>query len=191
MKKIVMTLVVALATVCVLAQAQERGGRRGGGERRAHMRPMGGGHMMAGSGTWVLRLVADKAALGKLGVTDEAQCAKILDAVKPLKEQGEQLEQKLRDALRERMQLQRAFLKDKGADAQALIAKVKEAAGLRAEQEVLSVKVLAVLRDNLTPEQLANVRPFSPMMRPGGSGGERRGPRGDGERPRRRPAADK
>ena len=190
MKKIVLTLVVALATVCVLAQEKERGGRRGPGERRAHMRQ--GGHgpmMMPGNGAWAMRLVADKAALEKLGVTDEAQCAKILEAVKPLKEQSDQMEQKMRGAMHERMQLQRAFLKDKGADAQALIAKIKETANLRAEHEVLSVKVLAVLRDNLTPEQMANVRPFGP--RPGGFGGERRGPRGDGERPRRRPAADK
>jgi len=207
MKKIGMIIVAVLATACVLAQEKPRhgrGGRHQRGERPAMgerpERPMPG-PMMYAVGAWVPRMLANKASLEKIGVTDEALRTKLLAEFKPLKEQGDVLEQKIREISQEQVQLMRALFQDKGSDPKAVQDKIDEVAKLRAEQGGLSVKAIVVLRDNLSPEQLAKAREFilehgreRGRMRRGGMrpGGERRTPPPDGSAPRDKPfAADK
>ena len=210
MKKVAMAVVAALAAACVLAQdaPATRGPRRQhgerNGERRAHFDRMPPPMMMHGSGAMVLRMLSSKAALERIGVTDEAQSQKIIDAIKPLREECDKLEDKIRELSREQLQSLRELLKDKAADPKAAMDKVGELEKLRAEQGRLSVKAVLVLRDNLTPEQAEKAGEMisgrGRGMRPGGMGpgGERRRPRpNDGERRRtpppaaEKPAADK
>jgi len=204
MKKIGMIIVAVLATACVLAQEKPRRGRGGGhqrGERPAMgERPMPG-PMMHAAGAWVPRMLANKASLEKIGVTDEALRTKLLAEFKPLKEQGDVLEQRIRDISREQAHMMRGLLQDKGSDPKGVMEKIDEVAKLRAEQGRLSVRAIILLRDNLSPEQLAKAREFilehgrerGRMRRGGmGPGGERRGPPPDGSAPRDKPfAADK
>ena len=204
MKKIGMIIVAVLATACVLAQEKPRRGRGGGhprGERPAMgERPMRG-PMMHAAGAWVPRMLASKASLEKIGVTDEALRNKLLAELKPLKEQGDTLEQRIRDISREQVQLMRALFQEKGSDPKAVQDKIDEVAKLRAEQGGLSVRAIILLRDNLSPEQLAKAREFilergrerGRMRRGGmGPGGERPTPPPDGSAPRDKPfAADK
>ena len=204
MKRIGMIIVAVLATACVLAQEKPRRGRGGGhprGERPAMgERPMPG-PMMHAAGAWVPRMLASKASLEKIGVTDEALRNKLLAELKPLKEQGDTLEQRIRDISREQVQLMRALFQEKGSDPKAVQDKIDEVAKLRAEQGGLSVRAIILLRDNLSPEQLAKAREFilergrerGRMRRGGmGPGGERPTPPPDGSAPRDKPfAADK
>ena len=204
MKKIGMVLVAVLATACVLAQdkprrggGKHRGERPAAGERQMH----GPGPMMHAAGAWVPRMLANKASLEKIGVTDEALGAKLIAELKPLREQGDVLEKKIREVSREQFKMMQGLLKDKGADPKAVMDKIDEVAKLRAEQGCLSVRALVVLRDNLSPEQLAKARELvlergreRGKMRHGGMGpgGERPVPPPDGSAPRDKPfAADK
>ena len=195
MKKLGIVIVAALATVCVLAQDKPR---RGGGKHRGE-RPAAGerqmhGPMMHAAGAWVPRMLADKASLEKIGVTDGAICTKLLAELKPLKEQGDVLEKKIREISREQAQLMRGLLKDKSSDPKAAMDTIDEVAKRRAEQGRLSVKALVVLRDNLTPEQLKKAHEFI-HERGRERGRMRRGmgePPPDGSAPRNKPfAADK
>ena len=204
MKKIGMIIVAVLATACVLAQEKPRRGRGGGrphGERPAMgERPLAG-PMMHAAGAWVPRMLASKASLEKIGVTDEALRTKLLAEFKPLKEQGDVLEQRVREISREQAQLMRGLLKDKASDPKAVMDKIDEVAKLRAEQGRLSVRAMLVLRDNLSPEQLEKAREFilergrerGRMRRDGmGPAGERPVPPPDGSAPRDKPfSADK
>ena len=187
MKKLMIIVVAALATVCAVAQEKPQRGPHG---------PGGGPHPAMMAGMWVPRMLSNKENLEKIGVTDEAKCAKIVESLTSLKEEGEKLEQKIRDISREQAQLMRGLLKDKAADPQAVMEKIDEVAKLRAEQGRLSVKSILVLRDNLTPEQLEKASALihergreRGAMRRGGRDGEspERGARGDrprGDRPR-------
>ena len=203
MKKIGMVIVAVLATACVLAQERPRrgGGKQRRGERPAMAeRPMGG-PMMHAAGAWVPRMLASKASLEKIGVTDGEQCKKLLAEFKPLKEHGDDLEQRIREISREQAHMMRGLLQDKGSDPKPVMDKIDEVAKLRAEQGRLSVKAMLVLRDNLSPEQLAKAREFilergreRGRMRHGGMGpgGERPVPPPDGSAPRAKPfSADK
>ena len=120
MKKLGIVIVALLATACVLAQERPR---RGGGKHRGE-RPAAGerqmhGPMMHAAGAWVPRMLADKSSLEKIGVTDEALCTRLLAEIKPLKEQGDVLEKKIREISREQAQLMRGLLKDKASDPKA------------------------------------------------------------------------
>ena len=198
MKKLGIVIVAALATVCVLAQDKPR---RGGGKHRGE-RPAAGerqmhGPMMHAAGAWVPRMLADKASLEKIGVTDEALSTKILAELKPLKEQGDVLEKKIREISREQAQLMRGLLNDKASDPKPAMDKIDEVAKLRAEQGRLSVRAIVVLRDNLSPEQLEKAREFilergreRGRMRQGmGPGRARPVPPPDGSAPRNKPFA--
>ena len=201
MKRIGMIIVAVLATACVLAQEKPRRGRGGGhprGERPAMGERPVQGPMTHAAGAWVPRMLASKASLEKIGVTDEALRNKLLAELKPLKEQGDTLEQRIRDISREQVQLMRALFQEKGSDPKAVQDKIDEVAKLRAEQGGLSVRAIILLRDNLSPEQLAKAREFilehgrerGRMRRGGmGPGGERRGPPPDGSAPRDKPFA--
>ena len=208
MKKAVMAVVAALAAACVIAQAAPRGLRRtrgeGNGERRAHFDRMPPPMMMQGSGAFLLRMLSSKPGLERIGVTDEAQNQKIVDAIKPLREESDKLEGRIRELMRGQSQALRELLKDKAADPKAAMDKVGELEKLRAEQGRLSVKAVLVLRDNLTPEQAEKAGEMisgrGRGMRPGGMGpgGERRRLRPNGGEQRRtppppaeKPAADK
>jgi hypothetical protein len=146
-------------------------------------------------------MLSSNMVLDRIGVTNEAQRTKLLAEIKPLKEQGDLLEQKIRDISREQAQLMRVLFQEKGSDPKAVLEKLDEVAKLRAEQGGLSVKAIIVLRDNLSPEQLTKAREFilergreRGQMRRGGMrpGGERRTPPPDGSAPRDKPfAADK
>ena len=196
MKKVVMAVVAALAVACAMADEPQRGPRRHheerNGERRANFdRPMPPPMMMHGSGAMMLRMLSSKQALERIGVTDEAQCTKISDAMKPLMEESGKLEGQIRELTRAQSQALGALLKDKASDPKVAMDKVGELEKLRAEQGRLAVKAVLVLRENLTPEQLEKAGAmFSGrgMRRPGmGLGGERRRPRPSAEKP----AADK
>ncbi len=199
MKKLGIVIVAVLATVCVLAQDKpRRAGKHQRGERAAMgERPMRGpGPMMHQvPGAWVPRMLSNKANLEKIGVTDEAQGKKIVAELKPLKEQGEVLEKKIRELSREQFQQIRSLLRDKGADPKAVMDKIDEVAKLRAEQGRLSVRAIVVLRDNLTPEQLEKAgslimergRERGRMRHGMGPGGERPVPPPDGSAPRNKP----
>jgi len=202
MKKIGMIIVAVLATACVLAQEKPRHGRVGRhqrGERPAMgERPMPGPMMHGPTGAWVPRMLTSNMVLDRIGVTNEAQRTKLLAEIKPLKEQGDVLEQKIRDISREQAQLMRVLFQEKGSDPKAVLDKLDEVAKLRAEQGGLSVKAIIVLRDNLSPEQLTKAREFilergreRGQMRRGGMrpGGERRTPPPDGSAPRDKPFA--
>jgi hypothetical protein len=85
-------------------------------------------------------MLADKASLEKIGVTDEALSTKILAELKPLKEQGDVLEKKIREISREQAQLMRGLLNDKASDPKPAMDKIDEVAKLRAEQEAQAEK---------------------------------------------------
>ena len=197
MKKLGIVIVAALATVCVLAQDKPRRGGKHRGERPAAGERQMHGPMMHAAGAWVPRMLADKASLEKIGVTDGAICTKLLAELKPLKEQGDVLEKKIREISREQAQLMRGLLKDKSSDPKAAMDKIDEVAKLRAEQGRLSVRALVVLRDNLSSEQLEKAREFilergreRGRMRQGmGPGRERPVPPPDGSAPRNKPFA--
>ena len=201
MKKLGIVLVAVLATACVLAQDKPRRGGKHRGERPAAGVRQMHGPMMHAAGAWVPRMLSNKASLEKIGVTDEALSTKLLAELKPLREQGDLLEQKIREVSREQAKLMQGLLKDKGSDPKPVMEKIDEVAKLRAEQGRLSVRALVVLRDNLSPEQLAKAREFvlehgrerGKMRRRGmGLGGERPFPPPDGSAPRDKPfAADK
>ena len=126
-----------------------------------------------------------------------------MEALKPVKEESDALESKIRELTRAQAQSLRELLKDKAADPKAAKEKVGEIEKLRAEQGSLVIKAILVLRENLTAEQADKASElFSGrgMMRPGGmgAGGERHRSRrngGEGRRgssaPADKPAADK
>ena len=187
MKKVAMAVVAALAAACVIAQDAPRGPRRQhgerNGERRTHFDRMPPPMMMHGSGAFVMRMLSSKPVLERIGVTDEAQSQKIIDAIKPLREESDKLEGKIRELSREQSQSLRGLLKDKAADPKAAMDKVGELEKLRAEQGRLAVKAVLVLRDNLTPEQAEKagemisgrgMGPGGGLRRPRPHGGERR-----------------
>ena len=197
MKRLVMAVAVVLAAVCVMADEPQRGPRRHfgerNGERRAHFDRMPPPMMMHGSGAMMLRMLSSKPALERIGVTDEAEGKKIVEALRPIREESDTLESKIRELTRAQAQSLRELLKDKAADPKAAMDKVGEFEKLRAEQGRLAVKAVLVLRENLTPEQLEKAGELLSgrgMRRPGG---ERRRPRPNGgEAPRTPPpAADK
>ena len=197
MKKLVMAVVAALAVACAMADEPQRGPRRPRGERNGERRaqfdrmppPM---MMMHGSGAMMLRMLSSKPALERIGVTEEAQSQKIIDAIKPLRAEGDKLEMRIREIMREQAQAQRELLKDKAADPKVAMEEVGELEKLRAEQGRLAIKAILVLRDNLTPEQAEKAGELIAgrgMRRPGGMGpgGEHRRPRPGADKP----AADK
>ena len=193
MKKLVMTVVAVLTAVCVMADEPQRGPRRHrderNGERRAHFdRPMPPPMMMHGSAGMILRMLSSKMGLERIGVTDEAQVGKITEAVKPLREESDRLEAKLRECSRAQSQAMRELIKDKSADPKAAMDKVDELEKLRAEQGRLAIKAILALRDNLTPEQAEKAGELFAgrgMRRPGGMGfgGEHRRPRPGADKP--------
>jgi len=201
MKKLTMIIAAVLATACVVAQERPNRGPNGrggaGGDRpRAGERPHPG--MGPNAGMWVPRMFSSKAALERIGVTDEAQRTKIQEGLRQQMEQGDEIERQIREISRQQAEAMQALLKDKEADPKAVMEKIGEVAKLRAKQARLSVKAILVLRDNLTPEQLEKVGAMlhergraRGAFRRGGDdhGGERpeRGARGDrsrGDRPR-------
>ena len=200
MKKLAVIIVAAVATACVVAQDRpNRGpnGRGAGGDRpHAGERPHPG--MGPNAGMWVPRMFSSKAALERIGVTDETQRTKIQEGLRQQMEQGEEIERQIREISRQQAEAMQALLKDKAADPKAVMEKIGEVAKLRAKQARLSVKAILVLRDNLTPEQLEKVSSMlnergraRGAFRRGGDdrGGEHseRGARGDrprGDRPR-------
>ena len=203
MKKLAVIIVAAVATACVVAQDRpNRGpnGRGGAGGDRPHAgeRPHPGMGMGPNAGMWVPRMFSSKAALERIGVTDEAQRTKIQEGLRQQMEQGEEIERQIREISRQQAEAMQALLKDKSADPKAVMEKIGEVAKLRAKQARLSVKAILVLRDNLTPEQLEKVGTMlhergraRGALRRGGDdhGGEHpeRGARGDrprGDRPR-------
>ena len=202
MKKLAVIIVAAVATACVVAQDRpNRGpnGRGGTGGDRPHAgeRPHPGMGMGPNAGMWVPRMFSSKAALERIGVTDEAQRTKIQEGLRQQMEQGEEIERQIREISRQQAEAMQALLKDKAADPKAVMEKIGEVAKLRAKQARLSVKAILVLRDNLTPEQLEKVRAMLQergrargAFRRGGDnhGGERpeRGARGDRPRGERR-----
>ena len=201
MKKLAVIIVAAVAAACVVAQDKpNRGpnGRGGPGGDRPHAgeRPHPG--MGPNAGMWVPKMFSSKAALERIGVTDEAQRTKIQEGLRQQMEQGDEIEQQIREISRQQAEAMQALLKDKEADPKSVMEKIGEVAKLRAKQARLSVKAILVLRDNLTPEQLEKVGSMlhergraRGAFRRGGDdhGGERpeRGARGDrprGDRPR-------
>ena len=201
MKKLVVIVVAAVAAACVVAQDKpNRGpnGRGGPGGDRPHAgeRPHSG--MGPNAGMWVPRMFSSKAALERIGVTDEAQRTKIQEGLRQQMEQGDEIERQIREISRQQAEAMQELLKDKAADPKPLMEKIGEVAKLRAKQARLSVKAILVLRDNLTPEQLEKVGTMlhergraRGALRRGGDdhGGEHpeRGARGDrprGDRPR-------
>ena len=202
MKKLAVIIVAAVATACVVAQDRpNRGpnGRGGAGGDRPHAgeRPHPGMGMGPNAGMWVPRMFSSKAALERIGVTDEAQRTKIQEGLRQQMEQGEEIERQIREISRQQAEAMQELLKDKAADPKPVMEKVGEVAKLRAKQARLSVKAILVLRDNLTPEQLEKVRAMLQergrargAFRRGGDnhGGERpeRGARGDRPRGERR-----
>ena len=208
MKKIVMAVVAALTVACAMADEPQRGPRRHrgerNGERRAQFdRPMPPPMMMHGSAGMILRMLLSKMGLERIGVTDEAQGKKILEALKPIKEENDKLEAKLHENARAQSQTMRELIKDKAADPKAAMAKVEELEKLRAEQGRLTIKAILALRENLTAEQADKASElFSGrgMMRSGGmgAGSERHRSRWNGGEGRRgssasddKPATDK
>ena len=199
MKKLAIVVAATLAAVCVMAEEAPRGPRRlnrdGVAERRAHFDRMPPPMMMHGSGSLILRMMSSKMALNRIGVTDEAQAQKIIDALKPLREESNKLDAKIVELSRAQAQALRDLLKDKAADPQAATEKIEELEKLRAEQGRLSVKAILVLRDNLTPEQAEKAGELISGRGRGGKGpggwgpgGEHRRPRPNGAEPRRAPA---
>ena len=204
MKKLAVIIVAALATACVVAQDRPNRGPHGRGGDGGRPHPA----MGPNAGMWVPRMFSSKAALEKIGVTDEALRMRILEGLRRHKEQGDEIEQKIREISREQAESMRNLLQDKEADPKAVMDKIDEVAKLRAKQGRLSVKSILVLRDNLTPEQLEKARELlrergreRGSMRRGGRDhdgespergargerprGERRGPSRDGQRGKR------
>ena len=196
MKKLAVIIVAAVATACVVAQDRpNRGpnGRGGAGGDRPHAgeRPHPG--MGPNAGMWVPRMFSSKAALERIGVTDEAQRTKIQEGLRQQMEQGEEIERQIRDISRQQAEAMQALLKDKAADPKAVMEKIGEVAKLRAKQARLSVKAILMLRDNLTPEQLEKVSSMlhergraRGAFRRGGDDHPERGARGDRPRGERR-----
>ena len=123
MKKLGIVLVAVLATACVLAQEKPRRGGKHRGERPAAGERQMHGPMMHAAGAWVPRMLSNKASLEKIGVTDEALSTKLLAELKPLREQGDLLEQKIREVSREQAKLMQGLLKDKGSDPKPVMEK--------------------------------------------------------------------
>lgn len=186
MKKV---LIIAAAMAAACAFAQEKPTPPNGG-----MHPRG--PMMQHAGPWMVRMLSNKGALEKMGVTDDALKDKIIAALNPIKDEGEALEKKIREISREQAEMTRGLFDDKTRDPKPVMDKITEVAKLRAEQGRLAVKAFLVLRDNLPQEQLEKAKSviFSHgaergrMRRGGGEGrGPRRGMRGgDGEQGERR-----
>ena len=196
MKKVVVAVMAALAVACAMADEPQRGPRRHrgerNGERRMQLDRSTPPSMMHDSGVMMMRLLSSKMFLERIGVTDEAQISKITDAVKPLREECDKLEAKIRENSRAQSQAMRELVKDKAADPKAAMDKVDELEKLRAEKGRLAVKAILALRENLTPEQAEKAGEMLSgrgMRRPGGMGpgGERRRPRPGADKP----AADK
>ena len=180
----ILTMAVAMAAACALAQ--EKPDRPHGG-----MPPRG--PMMQQAGPWMVRMLSSKATLDKIGVTDEALRDKLLTALAPLKEQGDEIEKKIRDISHQQAELTRGLFEDKTRDPKPVLDKITEVAKLRAEQGHISVKAFLVLRDNLPPELLEKAKTVifergreRGRMRRGEGPGGRRGARGDGEDGERR-----
>ena len=124
MKKLVMAVVAALAVACAMADEPQRGPRRHrgerNGERRANFdRPMPPPMMMHGSSGMILRMLSSKMGLERIGVTDEAEGKKIVEALRPIREESDTLESKIRELTRAQAQSLRELLKDKAADPKA------------------------------------------------------------------------
>ncbi len=67
------------------------------------------------------RMFSSKAALERIGVTDEAQRTKIQEGLRQQMEQGEEIERQIRDISRQQAEAMQALLKDKAADPKAVM----------------------------------------------------------------------
>jgi len=132
---------------------QAREGMRG---PRNEMRPLMGPGMDM-NGNWVSRFLMQDENLEKLGL-DEAVRKKLKAELTTINDKTRELQEKIRAAGMEQAKMMREVMETPGADMAPVFAKVKEIGDMRTEQSLLSTKVLAVMRDNLTKEQHASMR---------------------------------
>ena len=148
-------------TLCVLGQvlpAQERAVR---GEAQAQPAAARGEWVrdLMGSRTdeqseWIFaRLLTNPRMAAELNLTEE-QSSTIQDAVAGMKDKAMQLRRELEESAVEQAKLMTA---DK-IDEAALLAAVEKTGGIRTEIAKLNIKALIVLKQVLTPEQIAKSR---------------------------------
>ena len=194
MKTIMLTLAAAMLAASTAMAADKKEGKCDEGKCPPRMRQapaMPGEGMNRGAGPWVAHMLSLEDNLEKIGVENKEQCEKLRSQLKALKKRSSEIEKKVREVSREQAKMMRTFMQNKSCNAEDIYAKIDELAKLRSEQGRISVESMALLRDNLTPEQLKAAQRL--IMRgaryrggrEGGPGGERfrRGGR-DGEGPR-------
>ena len=149
-------------TLCVLGQvlpAQERAAR---GEAQAQpaaargewVRDLMGGSRTDEQSEWIFaRLLTNPRMAAELNLTEE-QSSTIQDAVAGMKDKAMQLRRELEESAVEQAKLMTA---DK-IDEAALLAAVEKTGGIRTEIAKLNIKALIVLKQVLTPEQIAKSR---------------------------------
>ena len=139
------------------APGGDRAERRGPPPAREGMRPMREGGGMGMYGNWVGRFLEQEENLDKLGIEGDAR-KKLVGELGEVSAKIKDIQEKIREAGMEQGRLMRETMDKPGADIAPVLAKVKEIGDLRTEQSILSTKVLAIVRDNLTKEQHQQVR---------------------------------
>ena len=173
LKSMMMAGVVLVAGAIFAADGDQPKAERPEGARRGPamegFRAGGPGGMMGGAmnnANWLGRFLEKEENLDKLGIKGEAR-AKLVKELGDVSAKTKDLQDKIREASMAQGKLAREVMEKPGADIQPVLDQVKKIGDYRTEQSILSTKVLAILRDNLSKEQRDQVRDL--MMQEGRS----------------------
>lgn len=121
--------------------------------RPAFERGMPGGN----NGNWLGRFLSKPENLAKVGIEGEKK-ETLVKELAEINARQKELSEKIMAESREQGKLASTIMEKPGECIKPILEKVKAIGDMRTEQAVLSTKVLAVLRDNLTKEQRDQVR---------------------------------
>ena len=121
-------------------------------------RPLAERGMLGGNnGNWLGRFLSKPENLAKINIEGEKK-ETLAKALADINARQKELSEKIQAASREQGKLASSIMEKPGECIAPILEKVKEIGDMRTEQAILSTKVLAVLRDNLTKEQRDQVR---------------------------------
>lgn len=164
MNQIVTSVAIALVVLGGAARAQDAAKDEVKGERAAMRgeRRLGGEGAMMGpggldQGAMIVRMLSNPKFLAEVDISTE-QATKLQSALKDVESKMIDLEAEIKKASLSQTEQMTKLLADTQSSPKELMATVEKIGGLRTEQAKLQIQRLVVVRENLTPDQIAKAR---------------------------------